>query len=633
MVRLMSMRQSEVRLGVDCGSVTTAAVLAWDGGWLPLRWDGWPWLSSAVHVASGGQIATGQQAWQYAASTPDGFELSPLRRAGTDRIVLAGVEVPVVDLVAATLRRVADEAVRVVGGPVDDVRLVVPAGWGPRRLTWLRQAARRAGLPEAALVPAPVAIAQHLAGSGVRLAVGSTLAVCDLGGGAEVSVLHRSGTGFEILSTLDDLRAGGVQIDEMVVAQLNGHGQQSGGAAWDVVGAARMAKEAVSVHPSVTVGTPPTVLTAGQIGTLARPVLERAASLTVEAIAAAELTADRLAGVFVAGGGANMPLAGQVIAEAVGREPTLVVDAGAAAVRGAAQAAGPATGIEAAPVEAGPPIPPARRVAALAVPGIASIALLVAFLAVKERAEGPYDAYDVYERGPWGGGFTEFIHWALIAMAATLILVACLSGAALLASVLPMSADPVRPAGSDAAQMGGGLLVAAVVGTAIAALYAVGTAVYFEAPIDPFLRWTVLPVAPIALAAVAVAVVTSRWGRRPATGWHGWLHFPISSTLLAAAGMLLIEYVTAYVPYGLQEQISIRVGGLLIGVGAALALVSGRRLRLLLAAPFGVVMAGIAEISTTGILAVIYVIAVTVWWLQRLWQLWQRPPQRWLPST
>ncbi|WP_158554119.1 hypothetical protein [Micromonospora deserti] len=49
--------------------MTDAALLAWDGGWLPLQWDGWPWLSSAVHVAAGGQIATGQQAWQLAVST------------------------------------------------------------------------------------------------------------------------------------------------------------------------------------------------------------------------------------------------------------------------------------------------------------------------------------------------------------------------------------------------------------------------------------------------------------------------------------------------------------------------------------------------------------------------------------
>jgi len=356
------MRHDQLRLAIDCGSVNTVALLAWEGGWLPLQRDGSPWLSSAVHVSPGGQILTGHQAWQAAASAPDGFEPTPLRKAGQDRQVLAGVEIPSVDLVAATLRWVAEEAVRVVGGPVDDVRLVVPAAWGPRRLTWLRQAARHAGLSEVTLVPAPVAVAQHLAASGAPLAVGSYLAVCDLGGGVEASVLRRGPAGFELLSTLDDPDAGGIRVDELLAAQLNGHlaGAAGGdGGSWPSVMALRSAKEAASVYPTVTVGIPPVVLTSGQIEVLARPVLEVAARLTVEAVAAAELTPDRLAGVFIAGGGAGMPLAAQVIEEAVGREPTVVVEPGAAAVRGAAQVHGPAsTSVEPAVVsEAGPAAP------------------------------------------------------------------------------------------------------------------------------------------------------------------------------------------------------------------------------------------------------------------------------------
>src|SRR5688572_4682079 len=140
------MRPGEVQLAVDCGSVTTVGVLAWEGGWLPLLWEGWPWLSSAAFVASDGQVTTGQQAWRAAESSPDGFVPAPLHYAGEDRVVLAGVQVSAADLVAATLRRVVGEAAGVAGGPVEDVRLVVPAAWGPRRSTWLRQVARRAGL-------------------------------------------------------------------------------------------------------------------------------------------------------------------------------------------------------------------------------------------------------------------------------------------------------------------------------------------------------------------------------------------------------------------------------------------------------------------------------------------------------
>jgi len=631
------MRYGELRLAVDCGSVTTVAVLAWEGGWLPLQWEGWPWLSSAAHVRSDGRVTTGQAAWLAAESAPEGFVPAPVRRAGEDRLVLSGVEMPVAELVAATLRQAVGEATRVAGGPVEDVRLVVPAGWGPRRATWLRQAARRAGLADVTLVPAPVAVAQHLLAGGVRLPVGSYLAVCDLGGGVEVSVLRRGPTGFEILSTLADEQAGGSRVDELLVAQLDGHrpDPSAGAGGWQVVAAVRAAKETASVHPTVTVGSPPVVWTAGQVQAVARPVLERAAQLVVEAVAAADLGPERLAGVFLAGGGAAMPLAARVVGEAVDREPVVVADPAVAAVRGAAQAAGPGTGGVDPPPAVGPPLPPLKRAGALAVPGLASLLLLAAFLAVKDRAEGPYDWYELYLGRDYRGRdlWTASPHWGVLALAATLMVVACLSAATMIASVLPVAAGPRAPAGSDASQLAGGLLAAAGLGATVAGVYAVGPSLFFGAPVEPFLRWTLLPIAPLLATVVAVAALVARWGRRPAQGWHSWLGFPVISTIPTAVGMLLVDLTSAYYGDFTLPNLVQRFGGLLIGVGIALAVVQPWLWRLVLAGPVGVVTAALTDFRTIGVLAVVYILAVTLWWLQRAWQLWQRPPQRWLPGT
>src|SRR5690349_20916505 len=140
------MRPGEVRLAVDYGRSGVSAVLVWsDGRWTSLLFDGEPVLSSAVLVCADGTVVTGQDAWRAAREDPDRFVAAPLR-AGSASVWVAGVEVPVTDLVAATLRRVADEAVSVAGAAVTDVRLVVPAGWGPRRRTWLRRTAYAAGL-------------------------------------------------------------------------------------------------------------------------------------------------------------------------------------------------------------------------------------------------------------------------------------------------------------------------------------------------------------------------------------------------------------------------------------------------------------------------------------------------------
>jgi Hsp70 protein len=623
----MSMGHGEMRLAIDCGSVCTVAVVAWSGGWLPVQWDGSPWLSSAVHVSPDGRIETGQQAWAAAMAAPEGFEPAPLSR-GQGSVVLAGVELAVVDLVAATLRRVAAEATALAGGPVGDVRLVAPAGWGPRRCTWLRQAAKRAGLPEVTVVPAPVAVADGLAATGLLVPVGAYLAVCDVGGGVEVSVLRRGPTGFEILSTLDDPGAGGRRIDELLAAQLDGHrfeGSTVDGGRWQVLASARAAREALSAHPTVTVGLPPIVLAAGQVEAVARPVLERVAALTVEAVEAAEVSVDQLAGVFLVGAGASMPAVARAVGEAVGRKPVVVADPGAAAVRGAAQATGaPAGNVDAAVAEVQPPLPPLRRVAGLAVPAVASLAVLVEFMSIEDRYGGRFN-YPLYTNG-----FHALPNWGALAMASVFAAVACLCAAALLASVLPTASGIRKPAGAGV-RMAGGLLAAAVMGMAVAGAYAVGGATYMTAPVGQYLRWAVLPLLPLLAVVVLIAVVVARWGRGPAVGWHRWLRFPLASIIPAAVGMLLIDNVEWHWDDSLTIGGLHRLGGLLIGVGAACAVVRPWPYRLMVAAPLGVVTAAITDASSTGTLGVIYAAAVTVWWLQRLWELVQQPTGRWLP--
>jgi hypothetical protein len=164
----------------------------------------------------------------------------------------------------------------------------------------------------------------------------------------------------------------------------------------------------------------------------------------------------------------------------------------------------------------------------------------------------------------------------------------------------------------------------------VAGLYAVGGSVYFDLPNGPFLRWALLPILPIAAAVTVTAVLAARSGRVPLEGWHAWLNFPVGSVLSAAAGMLLIQVsMTAKVyPTGaLLNGLVGRGGALLLGVGAAFALVRPARYRIIVAAPLGVFAAAIVSWPATGVLGVIYVAAVTAWWLQQVWRL-VRPPRR-----
>ena len=57
-------------------------------------------------------------------------------------------------------------------------------------------------------------------------------------------------------------------------------------------------------------------------------------------------------------------------------------------------------------------------------------------------------------------------------------------------------------------------------GLAVAGMYAVAAAVYFDLPTGAFLRWALLPILPLAALAAITAVLIVRWGRSPAEGWH-----------------------------------------------------------------------------------------------------------------
>src|SRR4051812_20053337 len=156
------MTSGEFGLGVDFGTSHTVAVLAWpDGTVRPLLFDGVPQLRSAVCADPIAGLIVGQDAEHAGRTRPEAFEPNPKRRVDDGTVLLGGLDLPVVDLIGAVLRRVAGEANRVSGVAVTAVTLTVPADWGPRRREVLRIAAGRAGWTDPRFVVEPVAAATH----------------------------------------------------------------------------------------------------------------------------------------------------------------------------------------------------------------------------------------------------------------------------------------------------------------------------------------------------------------------------------------------------------------------------------------------------------------------------------------
>ncbi|MDG4793493.1 Hsp70 family protein [Micromonospora sp. WMMD1082] len=612
------MGAAEVRLSIDCGGATTVGVLAWaDGGASVLSFDGVPFLPSALYVAADGRVWTGQRAWQAAEEQPSRLIPSP-RRPADGELVVDGTRVEAVELAAAPLRRVAAEAERVVGGPVRDVRLVVPAGWGPRRRTWMRQVAHRAGLVQPRLVEVPVAVAEQLAGTGVRLPVGSSVVVVDVGAGAEVTVLRRGPVGFEVLATLADPAAGGASVDAALAAVLT-DGQDASGdgvGPWAAVECVRVAKEALVSYSAVTVlfaGQAPVVANRAMLDEAARPVVRRVADLAQECIAAAELSAGDLAGIFCVGGSARLPQLDAAIAERTGITPTVVAEPQLVAAFGAAEAGFVSPGATAAVVV---PVPPVRRAIGIAVPGFASLALIWQCIVTAERNNIFLGVY-----------WVEF-NLGGLAMAAVFALLACLAAGTVLGSLIA-ARSPTPDVRTEGGKVSIGILAAVSVGAAIAGLYAVVISQYFAVPVGGYLRWVLWPIVPIAVMAMVMAVVAARQWRTPHGGWSTLLAAPTGSVVAAALGMGLIQYsLTApRWPHVLVwVDLAGRVGGLLLGVGIVMALVTPLMFRLILAAPVAVIGAAIVNRQSTGILAVCYAVAVAVWWASRVWTHIVHPP-------
>lgn len=608
------------RLAIDYGAATVRAVLVTPSGTTTLRLDGTGEMSTAVHV-SGTALVTGAAAWRHAGTDPGGFVASPLR-AGTGQITAGATQVEVVDLVAATLRQVAAEAQQIAGEPVDDVRLVVPAGWGPRRRTWLRHAARTAGLAVTRLIEAPIAALARPA-SGTAAAPGRPVLVLDVGAGCEVTVVQPGPAGAEVLSTLADPGAGGDRIDAALLHALTGTGvdQLPAEHRWQLLASTRAARHALSEQVAVSMpmpdGRPSMIVNTTLVAEAARPVFERVAELATQALGNADLTVDNISGVHLIGATAVTPDAASMIAAKLGTTVQPAVLPHLAAALGAADAdtvTGP-TGDD--PLR----LPPARRSITLALPGLASLGLYAHFVLSAEFNNGRPDRPR--------NGYYVLANWGELTVATVLATITFLQAAALFAALLDQRPATAGRPGTPS-RISGGIALAIGAALATAALYAVTAAVFFNQPITKLQGWALLPILPTTTAAAAIAVLA--WQRRstPAGGWDGFLAFPVTSMITATAGILAVGlWFNGGLPWwlnGWTATIGV-TGGLLIGTAVACTLVRHPVARIALAVPIGFFA---AIISRTGpdILAVIWAIAVTGWWGWHVWALICTPPGR-----
>jgi molecular chaperone DnaK len=327
-------------LGVDFGTSNTVAVARWpDGRARPILVDGSPLLPSAVYAEPDGTLIVGRDAVHSARLDPARFEPNPKRRIDDGLVLLGDRELPVVELMAAVLARVAEEWHRAVGPVRPDTTLTCPATWGATRRSMLADAAARAGLEDARLVAEPVAAAAYFAEVlGRDVPIGSVVVVHDFGAGTfDASVVARTSSGFEVMAVdgRDDI--GGLDVDAAVVEYLRTDEWQrllepstleerrAQRQLWDDV---RIAKERLSRAQSADFVVPlldtEVHLTRDELEKLARPVLDQTVRVTKSLIRWADLPEGRLAGVFLVGGASRIPLVATLLHRELGEAPVVI---------------------------------------------------------------------------------------------------------------------------------------------------------------------------------------------------------------------------------------------------------------------------------------------------------------------
>ncbi|MEE6260025.1 Hsp70 family protein [Plantactinospora sonchi] len=334
------------RLAIDLGTTHTVAVIRrTDQPPRTLLFDGSPLLSSAVHADPTGTLHTGTDAQRLGATDPQRYEPHPKRRIDDGTVLLGTHEIAVEHLLAATLRRVADEARTAGIDPTAATVLTCPADWGQPRRALLHAAATHAGLGPVHLLDEPVAAATHLDQLlGHQTPPDGTLAVFDLGGGTlDITVIRHHPHGPQVLATggLDDL--GGLDIDAALVTHLGHLVRRDDPALWHRLThpdtptqrrdrqtlwtEVRAAKEMLSRTTTAPVHIPgldnPLHLTRHELDAVAGPLIARAVDETRRVLQRADVTPAQLTALLLVGGASRTPLVANRLHARLGVAPTV----------------------------------------------------------------------------------------------------------------------------------------------------------------------------------------------------------------------------------------------------------------------------------------------------------------------
>jgi|SRR5579864_5338551 len=345
-------------IGIDLGT-TNSLVGYWRNGEVTLVPNalGHVLTPSCVSMGDNGDILVGLAARERLASHSELTAAAFKRYMGTDRLAFLGEKgFRPEELSALVLRSLKADAEAMLGEPVHEAVITVPAYFNDAQRKATKAAGELAGLKVDVLLTEPTAAALAYGLVGENTKDEKTLLVVDLGGGTfDVSVLHCFEGVTEVRATAGDSWLGGEDfVDAIVASFMAGPGRDAGlpavksGAPIHGVlrRQAELAKRRLSDEDEATIEIPwqgqtiSWTLSRETFERISEPLMLRLRAPIERALRDARMRPDTLNQIIFAGGATRMPMFRRLIARLFQRLPVQHINPDEVVGRGAAVRAG-----------------------------------------------------------------------------------------------------------------------------------------------------------------------------------------------------------------------------------------------------------------------------------------------------
>ena len=205
--------------GIDLGTTNSSIAAFIDGAIRVIDIQGGPSMPSCVGLDPTGSVIVGTPARNQAIAARDATIFSVKRHMGEDiRLPLGDKDYSPEEISALILGELKRGAEAVLGCPLTEAVITVPAFFNERQRHATRTAGELAGFDVKRILNEPTAAALAY---GAGQAVDENLLVYDLGGGTfDVSVVVSQGGIVEVKSSHGDTRLGGDDFDELLVQHV-----------------------------------------------------------------------------------------------------------------------------------------------------------------------------------------------------------------------------------------------------------------------------------------------------------------------------------------------------------------------------------------------------------------------------